>query len=212
MKFNARLILMMVVIGLFVRVWKTNEHPRTRPVERSRHQAAEKVVKPAIVAAEVEQPAMTVSAKVTREEHIAIEELWTAESSPIPLPEGIAEGSYRAVSDSGRIARLVITGNESSRGNETTAALTELLTLVVGGERWYLLRLKTEPAAKRTDLVPDAATSDVTPIEPLIAPSNDLPEGNRKFDFTGYVTAPSPALEGLEQAARPAPPEMPSPL
>lgn len=212
MKINARLILMMVVIGLFVRVWKTNEHPRTRPVERSRHQAAEKVVKPAIVAAEVEQPALTVSAKVTRDEPIAIEELWTVESSPIPLPAGMAEGSYRAVSDSGRIARLVIAGNESSREIETATPVTELLTLVVRGERWYLVRLKTEPTAKRAALVPSATTSDATPIEPLLAPSDELPTGNRKFDFTGYVTAPSPALEGLEQAARPAPPEMPSPL
>jgi hypothetical protein len=218
MNINGRLLLLVVAIGLFVRVWKTNEHPRTRPVVRSRSEAAELIQSHAITAAEKAPPTTPVSDRRDRDERLPLEEIWTAATCPIPLPAGIAAGTYRVVNDSGRVAKLIVVAEVASPADASPpVAATELMMTVVGGERWYLIGLRSDSTAIRSEDTPHATSNRVSPVVPEVALPADAPTANRKFDFSGYDTIQAPAVEVIdreviEQASRPRPPEMPSPL
>jgi hypothetical protein len=197
MTINGRLLLLVVVLGLFIRVWKTNEHPCTRPAVRSRSHSTQML--PAQAAAPPDG-----ATRITRlidQRQIGDapveEERWTATSCPIPLPAGIAPGAYRVVSDSGRVAALTVPMSETwAAVTPVPAAPPELLTTVVSDERWYWIRLIREPVRS------DVAKTSEEATAPAIGP--------RKFDFSNHVPPP-PAAAPLREAARPQPPELPSP-
>lgn len=212
MSINGRLLLLLVVVGLFVRVWKTNEHPRTRPYERSRSHAAERALPAPIATTAAAQVALPVTNRANVTEQSVNEEIWTVDTAPIPLPAAIAAGDYRIVSDSGRVGRLTIEANTTPR-----QGTIEMFSVVSGTERWYLIRLSSDGATAQTDAAEDAATIADAPIEAELAPETHEPLPRRKFDFNGYTAVPEPvappaAVVVTEQASRPLPPELPSPL
>jgi hypothetical protein len=198
MTINGRLLLLVVVLGLFIRVWKTNEHPRMRPAARSRIHTNQSL--PSNAAAPPDG-----STRVTRvidrriDDALVEAERWTATTCPIPLPAGIAPGAYRVVSDSGRVAALTVALSETwAAVTPIPTAPPELLTTVVSDERWYWIRLVNEPV--RSD-VAKASEEAITPTK----------NSRRKFDFGDHELPPAPAAS-LQEAARPRPPELPSPL
>ncbi|HTI50305.1 MAG TPA: hypothetical protein VL475_05120 [Planctomycetaceae bacterium] len=198
MKINGRLLLLVVVLGLFIRVWKTNEHPRTRPAARSRSHSTQTLPSHATAPPDGATRVTTVVERRQMEDAPVDDERWTATTCPIPLPAGIAPGSYRVVSDSGRVAALTVSISETwAAVSPVPTAQPELLTTVVADERWYWIRLVREPVRS------DVATTSEDASAPSI--------GRRKFDFSDYATPPAPAVPLIE-AARPRPPELPSPL
>jgi hypothetical protein len=207
MLINGRLLLLIVAIGLFVRVWKTNEHPRTRPIARPRSHAAERID---TTATEPARQAKPVSSRQERGERRTGEESWTMATSPIPLPAGITAGTYRVINDTGRVAKLTVAADEFSLPNESPSfAATDVVAVTIGSERWYFIRLRPESTAA----VPQAVLRLAAELSATI----DHPQAHRKFDFSGYETVRDLSAEtivhdGAKQATRPAPPEMPSPL
>lgn len=212
MNINGRLLLLLVVVGLFVRIWKTNEHPRSRPFERSRSHAAERVLPVPVTTAAAAQVAIPVTNRAIATEQAAIEEFWNADSAPIPLPADIAAGEYRIVSDSGRVGRLTIQADAAPR-----EGTIEMFSVVDRNERWYLIRLRSDNTTVQISGANDTAAVADAPIAPEFAPEMEVQLPHRKYDFSGYTSVPEPvsaptAVEVIEQASRPHAPELPSPL
>lgn len=186
MKINGRLLLLLVVTGLFIRVWTANDRNRSRVLPRTRSQAAANFSHPR------EWPAgrrgLSGSARVISTGHArpAAEEVWTERTCPIPLPSGLAGGPYRVVDDAGRVARLEVSEAGAGSSALQTPAPTDFVMSSVGERRWYFIRLRANAAS-----VP-AATAELTaPTIPAATPTaggEQRPFANRKFDFTGYVS------------------------
>lgn len=197
MTINGRLLLLVVVLGLFIRVWKTNEHPCTRPAARSRSHSTQMLPSQAAAPPDGETRVTRLIDRRQNGDAPVDEERWTAATCPIPLPAGIAPGAYRVVSDSGRVAALTVSMSATwAAATPVPTAPPELLTTVVSDERWYWIRLVREPVRSDVAKTLDEATVPET--------------GPRKFDFSNPVPPPAASVS-LQEAARPRPPELPSP-
>ena len=125
-------------------------------------------------------PAITISRAQS-----AAEQVWSEPTCPIPLPRGLADGTYRVVDDTGCVARLEVARTGSPRrGND--AAEPDFFMSVSAGRRWYFIRLKTlagvSPLAGSQFPAPEVRTG-------IAAAATHQPAlANRKFDFTGYVS------------------------
>jgi hypothetical protein len=231
MSTNGRLLLLVLVTGLFVRVWMVNNRTRLRNLPATRSQVAirlpppdpteaararDVVVRPVSIVRqsidpvdEAFRPPISIF-RIPGFSHAATEETWTATNCPIPLPAGIGNGAWRVVDDTGRVARLEIAS--SSASNPSTGAPVaepDFCMTTVGSARWYFIRLP-QPVIAELPVVP-------LPQEPAYGATTHSATGaerplftNRKFDFTGYVPQIWDASDP-EEIARPEPPDLPVP-
>jgi len=215
MTINGHLLLLVLATGVFVRIWNANSHTHFSPVTHVTRQTGVVSLRgPAPVMSAVtvvHQPA-----SVTTVTAAPAEENWTLASCPIPLPAGIAVGTYRVVDDTGRVARLeVAAGDTVSDGTDPRAVpnspevRASFNIVSFGTQRWYFIRLQTPVALDVRESRPDAIDEAASEAE-----SNACPFQNRKFDFSGYETSSrpkEPAADGTvsEEIARPDSPELP---
>jgi len=232
MSTNGRLLLLVLVTGLFVRVWMVNSRTRPRILPATRSQVAirlpppdpteaararDVVVRPVSIVRqsvdpvdEVFRPPISIF-RIPGFSPTATEEIWTEANCPIPVPFGIGNGSWRVVDDTGRVARLEIAS--SSAVNPATGAPVvepEFCATSDGSTRWYFIRLH-QPVIAELPVVP-------LPEEPACSSNTHSATAagrplftNRKFDFTGYVPQKWDASPDPEEIARPEPPDLPVP-
>ncbi|MGQ0636337.1 MAG: hypothetical protein ACT4QC_17130 [Planctomycetaceae bacterium] len=195
MNINGRLLLLLVVAGLFVRVWGANQPRYNRYATYARLQYSLPRHEPRPVA--IRRPQIAVDRVALRhiDNGLGAEELWNPSNCPIPLPAGLAGGAYRAASDSGRVARLELP--DPSLSAQTLAdqpvagdAAADFVSFNVGNVRWYLIRLNVDSIAAQ---------------EPETSPA-------RPNDAAGFTSATSTVAPVIEQAERPDHPALPSPL
>ena len=219
MTINGRLLLLILVTGLFVRVWTANDRSQaSRKAQISHATTPEQTAGdlslgrtgPApcetlavaleagrnrdAVASRPAQLTMPASGRIA-----AIEESWTDATCPIPLPEDIAAGSYRIVDDAGRVARLEVSTEAAFKVNGGKSFHPPELSIVTWeNRRWFFVRLQTPPAEARarsaslTEAHRSAGQSRSLALLPLRQPLFS----RRKFDFTGYVPAESLVKRG----------------
>jgi hypothetical protein len=221
MTINGRLLLLVVATGLFVRVWNANDRPRPRTHVRTPDRVSGIVTGPhpdSVVRRDLARAvgiltnSATVEVSVTKESVRGAEENWTANDCPIPLPAGVAAGSYRVVSDSGRVACLEIAPSADA-GQKASASLAkpEFYVLADGSSRWYFIRLH-ESVAPQAEILPPGAF-DIYGDGLITQSTSHRPFINRKFDFTGYVDAKwlDAPLPVTDEIACPEPPDLPVP-
>jgi hypothetical protein len=232
MSTNGRLLLLVLVTGLFMRVWMVNSRTRQRNLPATRSQVAirlpppdpteaararEVVVRPVSIVRQSIDPvdeAFRPPISVIRIPGFfpaATEESWTETNCPIPLPAGIGNGTWRVVDDTGRVARLEIASSPAVNPSTSAPVVApELCVTSVGSTRWYFIRLH-QPVVAELPAVP-------LPGEPAYSSTTHSATGserplftNRKFDFTGYVPQNWDASPDSEEIARPEPPDLPVP-
>ena len=239
MKINGRLLLLAVVTGLFMRIWSGSERGthaaqarrRSAPVvvalldrtEVNHRVLSSKVTTefvPAPYAAPEPNPVDIPVAELT-DDLLAVavgnpiptlDENWTEDSAPIPLPGGIGAGAWRVVDDSGRVARLQVAPRDltAQGGDESEFHVSQ-----VDGRRWYFIRLHAAAEPTVAQATPADAAGLIAATGPeamhglavlaegpaaVIAeePEMDVPAcevRNRKFDFTGYEAEPDRPAE-----------------
>src|SRR5205807_7163284 len=82
-----------------------------------------------------------VAIPVTKESVRFAGESWTANDCPIPLPAGVAPGSYRVVDDAGRVAHLEVAPSAAINQNASAPiANPEFYVLADGSSRGYFIR------------------------------------------------------------------------
>src|SRR5262245_51950115 len=109
MNLNGRLMLLLVVTGLFMRAWGGSGRTDRALAHSSRRgttQAASRAAKTARIRRVTVPPRQTPvtvhPVKSTDGEH------WTTWNCPVALPSGMIAGTYRVVSDRGRVATIVV--------------------------------------------------------------------------------------------------------
>jgi hypothetical protein len=188
MMINGRLLLLVVATGLFVRVWTANDRPRPRAPFRSPDRISGMVTGPHPDSVARRDSTTTVAVSLTTESARRAEENWTANDCPIPLPVGLAGGSYRVVNDSGRVAHLEVA--PSAAMNLTARAPVadpEFYVVADASSRWYFIRLRESVASE-----PETPACEALDADGSGSPAYGVchrPFINRKFDFTGYVDA-----------------------
>jgi hypothetical protein len=206
MAFNGHLLLLVVATGLFVRLWSTNDRPRTPVVVRTPSRSA-----PTMPPPQPHAPNRGVSVDevaLTSPDDSPREEIWTVATCPIPLPAGIEAGVYRVVDETGRVARLELTAPSPVPAADSQAGPADFQTVTVDSRRWYFIRLQlADSQAKNASEVGAAAVpavSDSAPIQTACA--------NRKFDFTGYESPLAPSVTEAPASVtefRPESPDLP---
>jgi hypothetical protein len=210
MTINGRLLLLVVATGLFVRVWTANDRARPRAHLRTPDRNSGMVTGPYPDCIGRLDKVPTVAVPVTKESVRYVEESWTANDCPIPLPVGVAPGSYRVVDDTGRVAHLEVASPDDI--NQTASALVanpEFYVLADASSRWYFIRLR-EPVPSDPD-IPAAQAFAVNGSGPGTLGMSHRPFINRKFDFTGYVDANWLDIPMTDDIACPEPPDLPVP-
>lgn len=195
MKINGRLLLLVAVAALFVRVWSINDPQRGRHTRRTWVHTSRPVVATPVVARTSVVAVVPVSVARTPESSLPTEPQWSVADCPLPVPAGIEPGTYRVASDDGRIARLVVpaTGNVAA----SMTARTDLLAVTVEGVRWYFIRLNVAVDAADEIAAPGRTVADDTALETVVADT---------------LAVPPDVSAVIEQAERPRPPALPSPL
>jgi hypothetical protein len=210
MTINGHLLLLVVATGLFARVWTANDRPRPRAHFRTPDRISAMVIGPHPNAVGRRDSAATIAVSVTTETVRSTEEIWTANDCPIPLPVGVAAGSYRVVDDMGRVARLEVASSAAVDKNASAAvANPEMYVVADGSRRWYFIRLQELLASQ-----PEIPANDILEANadrPAAASLNYRPFINRKFDFTGYVDANWLDMPVNDAIASPEPPDLPVP-
>jgi hypothetical protein len=217
MTINGRLLLLVVVTGLFVRVWTTNDRARARCKSPARSHVTYRMPPPDPVprAAATPGPAKEVAVRPVAaaiKSAASLEKTWNASTCPIPLPAGIGSGIYRVVDDTGSVARLEIELALALDQNFSAAAVApDFLMTTSGSSRWYFIRLRAAVEPLLVVQSPDLPVEDSAPnlVDSFATGNERLPCTNRKFDFTGYVTPNGTATPEVDELARPEPPDLP---
>lgn len=134
----SRVTLLLLVTGLFAGMWSGD-----RADERSAHarQLARKASSSSVASQPSERPTQTAVRSVTR--HRGERSL-----SSIPLPHGIAAGTYLIVDGRGRTETRVVTAAEAFPRDEVTSGeitghvAADQYTVRVGRDRWHFIRLE----------------------------------------------------------------------
>src|SRR5262249_34387966 len=232
MSTNGRLLLLILVTGLFIRVWMVNNRPRQRILPATRSQVAIRLPPPDPTDAArardvVFRPVSIVRQSVDPVDEAfrspisiiripgfsspGMEETWTEANCPVPLPAGIGNGSWRVVDDTGRVARLEIASAAAVNPNTGARVVEpEFCATSDGSTRWYFIRLR-QPVIAELPAVPLPEVPAYS-SNPHSATGAERPLfTNRKFDFTGYVPQNWDASPDPEEMARPEPPDLPVP-
>ena len=188
MTINGRLLLLVVATGLFVRVWTANDRPRPRAPFRSPDRISGMVTGPHPDSVARRNSAATATVSLTTESVRCAEEYWTATDSPIPMPVGLAAGSYRVVNDSGRVAHLEVAPSAAMNLIASApVANPEFYVVADASSRWYFIRLRESVASEPEIPAPQALEANGSGSATFGV--SHRPFTNRKFDFTGYVDA-----------------------
>jgi hypothetical protein len=207
MKLNPRLLLLLVMLGLFVRVWNANAPRRRGTISATG-------VTPTGFR-DSSRPFSWRNDRIDRspsdDRSSVHEERWTLVTCPVSIPTMLPAGIYRAASSRGRIARLEVPFSAQHGAARGVSSPFEVST--PQGERWFVIRLESGLDQVASEETADVASSGFLPGVLDIPIGTQIPFANRKFDFTGYVPARAtrhPAVV-VEQAERPRAPELPSP-
>lgn len=195
MKINGRLLLLVAVAALFVRVWSINDPLRGRHSRRTWAHTSRPVVATPVVARTSVVAVIPVSVARTPESSLPTEPQWSVADCPLPVPAGIEPGTYRVASDDGRIARLTIPA--ASDVGASMAAGPDLLAVTVEGVRWYFIRLNV--AVDAADEMPARGRT----VED---------DASREAVVADTLAVPPDVSAVIQQAERPRPPALPSPL
>jgi hypothetical protein len=199
MNINGRLLLLVAVTALFARTWSVNSGRHVDSVSRARP-AVSQNLGPWHSIHPVRRPVIaTQPVSITTQHAVQGEEIWTVETSPIALPDGIAPGLYRVVDDAGRVARLEIAGGQQ-RGAGSHSVPADFHMTTIGGRRWYFIRLQPTTVTGAIRQVPAAVLDEVKLDRPAFT--------NPKFDFTGYCPAGS-VVATIAEEFRPESPDLP---
>ncbi len=192
---NGRMALLILVTGLFMRVWasrETGDDSRAHDSEPALQAAGEPGVSSLIV--DLGEPVLFPDDQPGRRPTAATR---TSFHHPIPLPEGIAPGTYRVVDNTGSVDRIEIA--QRPGGGASPGPVYELYMKTAEGRQWYFIRLreseKSQAAAEPGE--------DEFPLDLPQSPAHDAGRGafqNRKFDFTPYLDDGFEAVE--EQPAQ----------
>src|SRR5262249_19106531 len=128
---NGKLLLLAAVIGLFVRVWNSNEQRHVRSIPGSRARISQKVLARTIAYRNVPNSP-------------GIEAICTPATAPIPVPAGITPGRYRVIDDTGRVALLIVPAKPISPAELRQSAEINFFVESVGTAQWHFLRLQSE--------------------------------------------------------------------
>ncbi|MBS0263683.1 MAG: hypothetical protein JSS02_17200 [Planctomycetes bacterium] len=206
MTINGHFIILILALGLFARVWTTNDRQRPPVVWRIQNRTLTEVAPREPVVTEIDTPIRSVTNVIN---DAAREEVWTVSDCPIPLPSGLPAGEFRVVSDTGRVARLILTEAHVVADSDLGKGSADLQTITIESHRWYFIRLHT-PVAQNE---PVDAVDNAVPVGSLpVLPVDDVvrvADANRKFDFPGYDTAVPVASAEVISDFRPESPALP---
>ena len=157
---NARVLLLVLVTGMFMTAWNGDQTAMEAAVaRRSERQAAAMLAQRQTTEIEVsvsapEEHSVTVMSNIATLTSFSDTDASTStnvdlepdanvtkslESSDVPLPPGIAAGEYQAVNQTGQTIRVTVI-SESASG---TAAHDFYTVDDKDGSRWYLIRIAT---------------------------------------------------------------------
>lgn len=131
---NARVLLLMIVTAGFMAAWDGDQAAMQIAVARRNEQRRDNIA------------AMAVNANAPVDEHAVQADLKTVSvtqraasvdlhSSVVPLPEGIAAGTYQAVNQAGTSLRIDVEKNSDVPPRDFYTADAK------DGSRWYLIRV-----------------------------------------------------------------------
>src|SRR5262245_5433007 len=152
MTINGHLLLLVAATGLFVRVWAANDRAHHL---RTGNRVAQFAISPTLV--REGERRTTYWPASTRTRTTSLEDVWTSDSSPIPLPAGIQSGVYRVASDTGRVARLEIAAPLTTGGN--ASSFPEFWVTTFGAQQWYFIRLRAPECQQTVAKVPPAVNA-----------------------------------------------------
>jgi len=121
---NARVLLLMLITGLFMAAWDGDQAAMQTALAKRDQQRQQQVAATSIVRLPKPEPISTV---------FVIHQDSAAEQ--VPLPEGIAAGSYQAVNQNGTTLRVDV----QERSNSQRRAF--YMVDADNGDRWYLIRI-----------------------------------------------------------------------
>lgn len=126
-----RVTLLLLVTGLFAGMWSADSPDDRTPTQK---QLARLASSPCAFAnSPFRRDARSVTAEVQ------------PVAAKIPLPRGIAAGTYLAVNQFGKTQQVTVASADSQDGRPNeNFALVEHYTIHVGQTRWHFVRLETE--------------------------------------------------------------------
>lgn len=183
---TGRLLFLLLVTGLFIRVWSEDTREVTeRRLARVRARNAHVVVYR--VPDRLPEPTLKVTSANSRAERGAVEsplpKLWRITNCRCPLPIGLTAGTFRVVDDVGQVGVLEVTNDDLAFfGLPTDFPRLDFHTRSTGTGTWYFIRLRSATS----DVTTAVMTPDETPVTIGSLPYSERRRFNRKFDFTGY--------------------------
>jgi hypothetical protein len=182
---TGRLLFLLVVTGLFVRIWTEDAHA-TQERRLARVRARQSLSVAHRLPESLPQPLFNVTAispAAKRPIDAVPPAAWSLSTCPLAAPMGITAGTYRVVDNAGQVGLLEVTTDDLAF-HSFPADLQPLdcYTMSSGSARWFFIRLQSAS----TELTAPVAT----PIEPPVVigtlPDHERRRFNHKFDFTGY--------------------------
>jgi hypothetical protein len=181
---NSRVMLLVLVTGLFVGIWGSTDRAGRQLAGRHARKSSE--LQPRLVSEErfVEQLSSEATSDVIAP---------TATSyGRIPLPADITPGDYLVIDNHGNVTPLSLGASDLQYQLSPELVESDAYLVRKGADRWHFVRL--DAAVKPEVELP--TTSDEVPM-PVFCDDPEqrqadqdanLYRANRKFDFTGYMT------------------------
>ena len=182
---TGRLMFLLLVTGLFVRVWSEDSRQATeRRVARVRANKAHAVVQR--LPDRLPQPRYNITAH-SPIEPAQVESLlpkpWRLANCPCPVPKHLTAGTYRVVDNVGQVGLLDVTNEDLAfLGLPADATPLDIYSQTSGTTQWFFIRLRSVT----TDATTTAVVPNDTPVIITSLPDSERRRFNRKFDFTGY--------------------------
>ena len=149
----SRVSLLLLVTGLFAGMWSSDRADERSVAER-------RLTRQAYSSSVVMQPSVRPNQTAVR---LVTRHQGERPRSSIPLPQGIAAGTYLIVDGRGRTeTRIVSTAEAFPSGQITGHVAADQYTVFVGRDRWHFIRLEESAnslATRRTLLGPVRAAS-----------------------------------------------------
>jgi hypothetical protein len=182
---TGRLMFLLLVTGLFVRVWSEDSRlAAERRVARVRDHKAHVVVQ--ILPDRLPQARYNITAN-SPIEPVQVESLlpkpWRLANCPCPVPRHLTAGTYRVVDNLGQVGLLDVTNEELAfLGLPTDANPLDIYSQTSGAMQWFFIRLRSDTTGTSNAAVD---SNDVRMVITSL-PDSERRRFNRKFDFTGY--------------------------
>lgn len=182
---TGRLMLLLLVTGLFVQVWSedSRQAAERRVARLSTHQPRVVVQR---LPDQLPQPRYNLIAHsptgATQTESL-LPKAWRLRNCPCPVPTHVTAGTYRVVDNVGQVGLLDVTNEELAfLGLPTDVTPLDLYSQASGTSQWFFIRLRSAT----TDATTTAIGPNDAPVVVTTLPDSERRRFNRKFDFTGY--------------------------